>query len=93
MVGVVKKDQNTSTSTPPSPTPNPPIDDAHRSTKPTTHHQIVNLMAVDAQRLQDLMSYFSTLWSAPYQVCGFCLGRSSWILYMCICNMYVWDFV
>lgn len=32
-----------------------------------THQQIVNLMAVDAQRLQDLMSYFSTLWSAPYQ--------------------------
>lgn len=29
--------------------------------------EITNLMAVDAQRLQDLMSYFSTLWSAPYQ--------------------------
>jgi len=30
--------------------------------------EIVNLMSVDAQRLQDLMSYFAILGSAPYQI-------------------------
>eukprot|EP00820_Chromera_velia_P015173 Cvel_25155.t1-p1 / transcript=Cvel_25155.t1 / gene=Cvel_25155 / organism=Chromera_velia_CCMP2878 / gene_product=ABC transporter C family member 8, putative / transcript_product=ABC transporter C family member 8, putative / location=Cvel_scaffold2813:14284-22983(+) / protein_length=791 / sequence_SO=supercontig / SO=protein_coding / is_pseudo=false len=30
--------------------------------------EIVNLMSVDGQRLQDLMSYFHTLWSGPLQI-------------------------
>lgn len=44
-----------------------------------TTGEIVNLMAVDAQRLQDLMSYFSTLWSAPYQV------SARVCMYVCLC--------
>ncbi|EWM27872.1 multidrug resistance-associated protein 1-like isoform 1 [Nannochloropsis gaditana] len=43
--------------------PGPP----KRSLEAKSTGEITNLMAVDAQRLQDLMSYFSTLWSAPYQ--------------------------
>ena len=30
--------------------------------------EIVNLMAVDAQRFMDLASYICLLWSAPYQI-------------------------
>ena len=30
--------------------------------------EIVNLMSVDAQRMQDLMAYFAMLFSAPYQI-------------------------
>ena len=30
---------------------------------------IVNLMSVDAQRLQDLCPYLHMLWSGPYQIC------------------------
>lgn len=34
-----------------------------------TTGQYVNLLAVDAQRLQDLMTYVHILWSAPLQIC------------------------
>ncbi len=30
--------------------------------------EIVNLMAVDAQRFMDLMNYINMIWSAPYQI-------------------------
>ncbi|CAG2186409.1 ABCC3 [Mytilus edulis] len=30
--------------------------------------EIVNLMAVDAQRFMDLMTYFHTIWSGPFQI-------------------------
>jgi len=33
-----------------------------------TSGEIVNLMAVDSQRLQDAMTYMHTLWSGPYQI-------------------------
>ena len=33
-----------------------------------TSGEIVNLMAVDAQRFMDLMSYINMVWSAPYQM-------------------------
>uniref|UniRef100_A0A7S4JUQ1 Uncharacterized protein n=1 Tax=Paramoeba aestuarina TaxID=180227 RepID=A0A7S4JUQ1_9EUKA len=34
----------------------------------STHGAIVNLMAVDAQRFQDLMPYLHMVWSAPMQI-------------------------
>ena len=34
----------------------------------STVGEIVNLMAVDAQRFMDLASYICLLWSAPYQI-------------------------
>lgn len=39
-----------------------------RSTSQRTTGEVVNLMAVDAQRLQDTMTYLHTLWSGPYQI-------------------------
>lgn len=36
--------------------------------KNTTTGQIVNLMAIDAQRFMDLMMYFHMIWSAPLQI-------------------------
>eukprot|EP00928_Gymnodinium_smaydae_P039135 TRINITY_DN26803_c0_g3_i1.p1 TRINITY_DN26803_c0_g3~~TRINITY_DN26803_c0_g3_i1.p1 ORF type:complete len:1351 (-),score=174.93 TRINITY_DN26803_c0_g3_i1:204-4199(-) len=33
-----------------------------------TTGEIVNLMSVDAQRIQDTMTYLHTLWSGPYQI-------------------------
>ena len=30
--------------------------------------EIVNLMSVDAQRFMDLMTYFHTIWSGPFQI-------------------------
>ena len=39
-----------------------------RSTSGKTAGQYVNLMSVDAQRLQDLMAYVHILWSAPLQI-------------------------
>ncbi|CAE8713287.1 unnamed protein product [Polarella glacialis] len=49
-------------SSPASPANSPPASQ-HRSTG-----EIVNLMAVDSQRLQDTMTYLHTLWSGPYQI-------------------------
>ncbi|XP_052070953.1 multidrug resistance-associated protein 1-like isoform X2 [Mytilus californianus] len=34
----------------------------------STVGEIVNLMAVDAQRFMDLMTYFHTIWSGPFQI-------------------------
>lgn len=34
----------------------------------TTSGQIVNLMAVDSQRFQDLLMYINMIWSAPFQI-------------------------
>jgi hypothetical protein len=36
--------------------------------KPLETRQVVNLMAVDAQRLQDTMSYIAMLWSGVFQI-------------------------
>lgn len=36
--------------------------------KRKTTGEVVNLMAVDAQRLQDAMSYIATLWSGVFQI-------------------------
>jgi len=36
--------------------------------KDSTAGEIVNLMSVDAQRLQDLLPYINTLWSGPFQI-------------------------
>lgn len=44
--------------------------------KESTVGEIVNLMAVDAQRVQDVFSYIWILWSAPLQI-AICL----WQLY------------
>ncbi|KAG9508844.1 Multidrug resistance-associated protein 1, partial [Fragariocoptes setiger] len=38
------------------------------SRQDSTTGEIVNLMAVDAQRFQDLMMYVNLLWSAPFQI-------------------------
>jgi hypothetical protein len=37
--------------------------------KDFTLGEIVNLMAVDAQRFVDLMTFINLLWSAPLQIC------------------------
>ena len=34
----------------------------------STVGEIVNLMAVDAQRFMDLMTYIHTIWSGPFQI-------------------------
>lgn len=34
----------------------------------TTTGEIVNLMSVDAQRMQELMPYVHLMWSSPYQI-------------------------
>ena len=36
--------------------------------KNSTTGEIVNLMAIDAQRFMDLVAYLHTLWSAPFQI-------------------------
>lgn len=36
--------------------------------KESTVGEIVNLMAVDAQRFMDLTTYLNMLWSAPLQI-------------------------
>ena len=36
--------------------------------KTSTVGEIVNLMSVDAQRFMDLMTYFHTIWSGPFQI-------------------------
>jgi len=47
---------------------NTPKQDETSNSKASTG-EIVNLMSVDAQRLQELMGYLAILVSAPYQVC------------------------
>lgn len=47
----------------------PPASGGSSSTGGRTTGQYVNLLAVDAQRLQDLMTYVHILWSAPLQIC------------------------
>jgi len=37
--------------------------------KTTTVGEIVNLMSLDAQRLQDATGYLWMIWSAPLQIC------------------------
>ena len=41
---------------------------SHEARKDTTVGEIVNLMSVDAQRLQDVTGYLWMLWSSPLQV-------------------------
>ncbi|XP_044734303.1 multidrug resistance-associated protein 1 isoform X4 [Chrysoperla carnea] len=41
---------------------------SNKSRKDTTVGEIVNLMAVDAQRFMDLTAYLNLLWSAPLQI-------------------------
>ena len=41
---------------------------SNSSRKESTAGEIVNLMSVDAQRLQDLLPYLNTLWSGPFQI-------------------------
>jgi ATP-binding cassette subfamily C (CFTR/MRP) protein 1 len=36
--------------------------------KDTTSGEIVNLMAVDCQRIADLMPYINMIWSSPLQI-------------------------
>lgn len=50
----------------PSPLPQPPTPNIARQA--STTGEIVNLMAVDAQRFMDLTSYLHMLWSAPLQI-------------------------
>ena len=38
------------------------------SRKDSTVGEIVNLMAVDAQRFMDLTTYLNMIWSAPLQI-------------------------
>jgi ABC-type multidrug transport system fused ATPase/permease subunit len=49
---------------------------ADMATKKKTSGEVVNLMAVDAQRLQDTMSYLAILWSGLFQI-----AVSLWYLY------------
>jgi ABC-type multidrug transport system fused ATPase/permease subunit len=46
--------------------------EADMSSKKKTTGEVVNLMAVDAQRLQDTMSYIAMIWSGVFQI-GLCL--------------------
>lgn len=41
---------------------------SNESRKTTTVGEIVNLMSVDAQRLQDATGYLWMVWSAPLQI-------------------------
>ena len=41
---------------------------SNEARKDTTVGEIVNLMSVDAQRLQDVTGYLWMLWSSPLQV-------------------------
>lgn len=41
---------------------------SNKSRKDTTVGEIVNLMAVDAQRFMDLTAYINLIWSAPLQI-------------------------
>lgn len=38
------------------------------SRKESTVGEIVNLMAVDAQRMMDVMTYINLIWSSPFQI-------------------------
>ena len=40
----------------------------NKACKTSTDGEIVNLMSVDAQRLQDVMGYLWMVWSAPLQI-------------------------
>jgi len=42
---------------------------SNEARKTTTVGEIVNLMSVDAQRLQDAAGYLWMTWSAPLQIC------------------------
>jgi len=42
---------------------------SNEARKTTTVGEIVNLMSVDAQRLQDATGYLWMTWSAPLQIC------------------------
>jgi ABC-type multidrug transport system fused ATPase/permease subunit len=46
--------------------------EADMASKKKTTGEVVNLMAVDAQRLQDTMSYIAMIWSGVFQI-GLCL--------------------
>jgi ATP-binding cassette subfamily C (CFTR/MRP) protein 1 len=41
---------------------------ASSARKETTSGEIVNLMAVDCQRIADLMPYINMIWSSPLQI-------------------------
>ena len=41
---------------------------SNESRKDVTVGEIVNLMSVDAQRLQDVAGYIWMIWSAPFQI-------------------------
>ncbi|GAB1607313.1 multidrug resistance-associated protein 1-like isoform X1 [Argonauta hians] len=41
---------------------------SNSSRKTSTVGEIVNLMSIDAQKFQDLMTYINTLWSGPLQI-------------------------
>jgi len=41
---------------------------SNEARKTTTVGEIVNLMSVDAQRLQDAVGYLWMIWSAPLQI-------------------------
>ena len=41
---------------------------SNEARKTTTVGEIVNLMSVDAQRMQDLFGYLWMFWSAPLQI-------------------------
>ena len=41
---------------------------SNEARKDTTVGEIVNLMSVDAQRLQDVTGYLWMMWSAPFQI-------------------------
>ena len=42
---------------------------ASSARKDTTSGEIVNLMAVDCQRIADMTPYLNMLWSSPLQIC------------------------
>ena len=49
---------------------------SNEARKTTTVGEIVNLMSVDAQRLQDVSGYLWMLWSSPFQI-----GIAIYLLY------------